>query len=155
MTVTGLDNEHVVKGLGNRVAYPAPPFAVMTAINNHRLRTNQETWEYTADPSSVSIEQGVQITMQIDLYGANSFDLATLVTTAWRDPWGCDLLAPNCQPLYTDDPRMAPLVDGEDQYEQRWLITAQMQYDAVVSTDQDFAATLAIDVINVDVEYPP
>lgn len=156
LAILPLDNDHVVKGVGNRAATPSGPFVVMTAILNHRLRTNQDTWdETTNDPVEITSEQGVQLTMQIDVYGPDSFDWASIITTLWRDDYGCQALAPNCQPLYTDDPRQVQLVDGEQQYEQRWLITAQLQYNPIVSTPQDFAATLSADLINVDVEYPP
>lgn len=151
-----LDNAHIVKGLGNRTATPDGPFVVMTAILNHRLRTNQDTWdETTEDPTLIEREQGVQITMQLDVYGPDSFDWASIVTTLWRDDYGCQALSPNCQPLYSDDPRQVQLVDGEQQYEQRWLISAYLQYNPIVSTAQDFAAELTATLIDVDVEYPP
>lgn len=44
------------------------------------------------------------------------------------------------------DPKMMPLIDGEAQYEQRWVITAVLQYNPVVSTPMQFfdAATVAL-----------
>lgn len=156
LAILPLDDQHVIQGLGNRTPMPVGPFVALTSLANARLRTNQTTWDVTDPaPTDLSIEQGVQITLQVDIYGPLSFDWATIFTTLWRDDFGCTALAPACQPLYTDDPKQIPLVDGEEQYEKRWLLTSYLEYVPVVSTPSQFADTLAVTLINVDVEYPP
>lgn len=156
VAVLPVDPNSVIQGLGNRAAMPAGPFVAMTAVLNQRLRTNQTTWdEDNPDPTELSIEQGVQVNVQIDCYGPDSMDWAEIIATLWRDDYGCQALAPTCQPLYSDDPRQIPLVDSEKQYEARWLIGAQLQYDPIVSTPSQFADTLAVTLINVDEKFPP
>lgn len=156
LAILPLDDQHVIKGLGNRAPMPLGPFVAITTLANARLRTNQTTWDVTDPaPTDLSIEQGVQITLQVDIYGPLSFDWTSIFSTLWRDETACDALTPSCQPLYTDDPKQIPLIDGEEQYEQRWLVTAYLQYDPVVSTPSQFADTLDVTLINVDATYPP
>lgn len=145
----------VIQGIANRVpAPPTPPgFVLFQAIGKARLRTSIDTWTGD-DPSTLSVEQGVELTMQIDCYGPNSSDWADMITTLWRDPYGCAALAPSCQPLYADDARMIPLVDSEEQYEERWSVDARLQYNPVVTPAQDFADVATIKLVDVNEAYP-
>lgn len=146
----------VVQGLDNRVPMPAGPgFVIMTAVTVQRLNTTIDTWDQTlTNPSQMDHESHVQVGIQLDFYGPNSFDWANMFNTVFRDDVGCQALAPSCQPLYSEEARQAPLIDGEEQYEARWLVQAQVQYNPVVSTAQTFADTLEVGLINVDERYP-
>lgn len=148
-------DDHVIKGNQNRVAMPTGPFIMMNTVSMKRLRTNVDTWDTNdPDPSNTTREQGLQLELQLDFYGPNSADWANIFTTLFRDEYGCTALAPNCQPLYADDAARGPLVTGEDQYLDRWIVRAQIQYNPVVVTPDQFAEIVSIDVFNVDVEYP-
>lgn len=152
----GLAPDHVVQEFNNEVAMPVGPFVGMRMGTRKRLRTNKVTWD-TANPAPTSLthEQGMQVALQIDCYAPNSGDWAALLTTLFRDDVGCRALAPTCAPLYCDDGKRAPLEDAEQQYEDRWIVMLQLQYNPVVSTPQDFADTLTVTLINADVSYPP
>lgn len=158
VSVTGLDPSLVIQGLPNRSAMPpaSPGFVVFLLQRSKRLRTNQTTWDTLADdPTQVAIEQGTQLDMQIDGFGARSGDWAVMLETLLRDETGCNALGPTCQPLYADEAFEMPLTDDEAQYEQRWSLTATLQYNPVTTAPMQFADTLSIDLINVDVTYPP
>lgn len=143
----------------NRTAMPPadPGFVGMTARMQGRIMTNLDKWNpQDVAPTTIDIEQAVQLTMQLDCYGAQSGDWATILSTVLRDEFSIDALkATPIVPLYTDEPRFAPLVDGEEQYERRWIVEAYIQYNPVTSTPQQFADTLDVGLINVDVSYPP
>lgn len=149
----------VSRGLPNRAAMPQPfpGFVVMQMINVNRLRWNVDTWDATGvNPTTLLSEQGIQVHIQLDFYGSTSGDWANIVSTLWRDTYGCDALAPTCQPLFADDARMAPLVDSEEQYEERWQLDARLQYNPQVTVSQAFAASVApVDLINVNEAYAP
>lgn len=146
----------VVQGYPNRVAMPDVPFVLMTPTSKKRLGTNSISWDETdPNPSTLQYTQPQQMTMQLDCYGPAASEWSDILSTLLRSSVGCDALAPTCQPLYADDPRRMPLVDGEDQYEDRWIVTLQLQYNAVVSTPQQFADTLDFTIIEVDAAYPP
>lgn len=158
-----LDPANVIKWQQNRVAPPlggtalsGTGYATMQIVTKKRLRTNVDLWDpIDPDPASITREQGVEVEMQMDLYGAVSGDWAVIVSTLWRDQYGCDALAPACQPLHADEPTFADLTDSESQYEPRWIVRGKLQYNPIVAPPQEYARVLAIDVISVDVEYPP
>lgn len=148
----------VIQMPANRVSMPppVPGFVGMTPRVQKRLATNFERWDNLAPaPDSVQLEQSVSVAIQCDFYGAASADWAAMFATVMRSEYACRQLAPIAAPLYEDSPRMAPLVNGEEEYEQRWIVTAYVQYNPVTSTPEQFANTLEATLINVDVSYPP
>lgn len=153
--IMGLIACEVVQGLGNGVPMPRDGFIAMTPINQNRLATNVDTYsDPTPTTGTKNSKQAVQHTVQIDCYGPLSGDWAAILSTMLRDEYACLAMAPNVQPLHADDPRMAPLTDGENQYEQRWILTALFQVNPVVSTPMQFAAALNVGIVDVDVTYP-
>lgn len=156
LTIVPVGTE-VVQGMDNRVPQPSGEHVVMTAIFQNRLATNVDTYDDSGLPadSTKIYTQSTRLDVQLDCYGANSAALAVMFSTLLRDETGCEGLAPDAQPLYTDDPRMVPLVTGEEQYLQRWTITAVLQWNPTTSTPQQFADTLTASIINVDEAYPP
>lgn len=148
----------VIRGPMNRAAQPAVDHVVITPTLRKRLRTNVET---DVDPypspgdGTVQIEQGTQLTIQADFYGAQAGDWAAIFSTIWRSEYACKALAPDCAPLYSDEGRMIPLTTGEEQYLERWTVSAVLQYNPVVTTLQQFAGAASVDLINVDERYPP
>lgn len=142
----------------NRVAMPPanPGFVGMTARVQDRIMTNLDQWDREAeDPDSIDIQQAIRLAVQLDLYGAASGDWAVMLSTVLRDEYSMSYLAPILAPLYTDSPKFAPLIDGEEQYERRWIVGAVLQYNPIVSTPMQFAGAAEATVINVDEAYPP
>lgn len=147
----------VVQGLDNRTAMPppSPGFVCMTANLLIPLRTPVELWDMAdPDPNAIDIEQGTQIRVQLDCYGAASGDWAAQLMTLLRTDYGVRALAPVLAPLYADNPVQAALVNGEEQYEQRWIVGANLQYNPVVTIPMEFADTAEVNLINVDERYP-
>lgn len=164
VTVTGLAPALVIRGLPNRAAMPpaSPGFVSMQLTRGKQLRTPEVTWDSLAvAPTELEIEQGTELRLQLDMYGAASGDWAVVMQTLLRDETGCVALAgpdyqnPILQPLYASDAHLAPLDDSEDQYESRWTIEAILQYNVTISVPMQFADTLELTVINVDEAYPP
>lgn len=155
----------VVQGMDNRVSPPPrdPGYVRMTPILQQRLRTNVDAYDDPAQPpgppftvGTRAMEQGTKITVQLDCYGPTGEDWAVMLSTVLRSEYACDVLAPDVAPLYADEPKVSPYVDGERQYEPCWIVGAVLQYNPVTSTPQEFADTLDVNpIINVDVEYPP
>lgn len=151
----------IIVGNPNRV--PAPPvtttgapvigYVVMQGFRAGRVRTNQDTYD-TVNQVQV-IEKGTKVRIQFDFYGPVSENWATIIEALWRDYYGCDQLKPTCQPLYSDEAMQMALVDGEQQYEERWTMDAYLQYNPSVTFTQQSATALAVTVINVDERYSP
>ena len=152
-----LDAAHVVQGLDNRVAMPKGEFIAMTPLFFNRLSTNVSVYDnpvHIADLGAKHTQQAVDFAVQIDCYGPHSQEWAIVLSTLLRDVVGCDELAPEVSPLFADDPRQIPLVTGEEQYLQRWAVTANLQYNPIVTTAQDFFDTAEVVLKDVDVYYP-
>lgn len=150
----------VFKGLGNRVPMPtADGFVVMTGVLQQRLRTNVDATAAVGSPppalGTLSVNAGLRFDMQLDFYGPLSGSWSALLAAVLRDPVGCDALAPACQPLYADDLRMVPLIIGEEQYLERWTLTAVLQYNPTVTQPQQYSVAATATLINVDEAYPP
>ena len=145
----------VVQGISNQVAMPKGNFAVMTSLQMVRLATNVTTYQPNAGTGQKSVETAFRYMFQLDIYGPNSQPWAAQVSALWRDEYATDMMPSNIQPLYADDPSQMVLVDGEDQYEQRWRVQAALQYNPVSTVGQDFAASLSATLVEVDSTYPP
>lgn len=147
----------VIQGLSNRTPMPppVPGFVLMQAIHARRLRWNIDSWQNTTPPPvTMTEEQALEVWLQLDFYGPTSLDYSTTISTLWRDEYGCNALAPTCQPLYADEARMIPLIDAEQQYEQRWSLDARLQYNPVTTITQAYAGSTQIGVVNVNQSYP-
>lgn len=148
----------VLRGPINRAAQPPTDHVIYTPIFLNRLRTNVETDVDpfpTPGPGTMRLEQGTRLDFQVDFYGALAADWAAMFATIMRSEYGVDKLAPEAAPLYADDARMLPLVTGEEQYLERWMVRAVLQYNPVTTVLQQYADTATVDIINVDEAYPP
>jgi len=47
------------------------------------------------------------------------------------------------------------LINGEQQFEQRWRVEASMQYNPVVTMAQGSATALNVGLVSTDAAYPP
>lgn len=101
--------------------------------------------------------QPTEFTVQVDVHGPNSGDNAQLISTLFRDEWGTRKfreLNPAVQPLHADDPKQIPFFNGENQVENRWVITAVMQANEIVEMPMQFADEANLTVIEVDAAFP-
>lgn len=158
VTVTGLDAALILQGLPNRSAIPAasPGYVTMQLTMGNRLNYNIDTWDFTnPNPTIISSETHWKERMQIDFYGQSAGDWSRVFAGLWKDETACLALSPTCQPLYTDDPMGPFQEDSEDQYEQRWVVQAYLQYNPVTPVPMQFADQLSVTLINVDKTYPP
>lgn len=154
--ILGLIPCEVIQGLCNGAPMPLGGFIAMTELFRTRLSTNTHGY---ADPTpttgTTSATQAMQATVQIDCYGPSSGDWAAILSTMLRDEYGCNALAPSVQPLSADDPKMMPLIDGEMQQEQRWVVTVLFQINPVVSVPMQFFDAVTVGLVDVDASYPP
>jgi hypothetical protein len=131
----------------NRAALPPAAFIAMSPLGQARLSTNRRI--YTPNPATgspnVAVQMNTRHEIQIDCYGGAAASWANMLVALLRDATTVDWFAANAPgvvPLYADDARQMPLVDGEDQYEERWTFSAFLQTDPTVTLAQQFAKTL-------------
>jgi hypothetical protein len=142
----------VTRGQINLVAMPDSAFVNMQLFTMGRLRTNVHT--YTVD-QQMEVEVGTKVKVRLDFYGPLAEDWSRGVTALWRDDYGCAFLASVGAPLYDGDPMQAALVNGEEQYENRWIVEMYLQYNPVITVPQQSATTFKVKVKNVDETFPP
>ena len=155
---TGIE---VVRGQINRVPQPLDAdFVVMTPLSRERIETNIDSYAdgFPDAPGVRTTLQPTRVTVQLDIHGPDSADNAQIITTLFRDEYGCDafrLSGFDITPLHTSDPRQLAFINAEAQYEDRWSLDVVMQANPVVTSAQQFAGTLAIGLIEIDTTYPP
>lgn len=150
----------VVKAQDNGVAEPTgPDFVTMNAITMPRLATNVDTY---TDPGTGQGTRNSLASMamhvQLDVHGPNSADNTAIIATLFRDDYGCVAFASvnsQIQPLYCEEPKQMQFINGENQFEQRWIIDAAIQYNPITQTPQDFADTVTVNTTSVQAAYPP
>lgn len=107
---------------------------------------------------SQSVTQSVEVTIQIDVHGPSSAENAQAITTLLRDGYAVDAflaLGADVMTLHADDPKQIPFINGEQQYETRWVIEAKLQANQVLSIPQQYAGALAVGIVEVEATYPP
>jgi len=156
LSLVDLDGDHVIRGLKNRAAMPSGDFIVITPLINIPLATNVEM--YTPSGSVASNERSTQFNVQVDCYGDQGMDRANMLSMMVRSDYACQQFAASgidMQPLYATEAAQRPFVSGEAQYIERWGFDAVMQINPVVTVPQQFADSLEVGLIDVDVVYPP
>ena len=105
-----------------------------------------------------TIMQASQCVVQLDFHGPNGANLSKIFTTIFRSENGVDMFAAinqNIAPLYCEDPRQMPFRDGEQQYENRYIVEANFQVNQTVSIGQQYAQALELTTLAVDLQPIP
>lgn len=141
------DGVEVVQGQDNGVPEPvAGDHVVMTA--DRRTQLAQTAHEWNGAGGTIGVARSSALHFRLDIYGPNSADNGQVITTLFRDAYGCDFFRPyGMQPLYCDDGQQMPLVNGEFQYEGRWMIRATLQANILVTTPAQFADTITPEIV--------
>ena len=144
----------VVRTQVNRVAMPKGDFIALTPSSMTALETNTDTFNATQK----TILRPQQFNVQVDCYGTRSADRANAITALFRDEYAtASFLASgfDIQPLFAEDPHQMPLINGEEQYTERWTFELAMQVNPVLTIVQQTANVLTPGVISVERTFPP
>lgn len=128
----------IAVGQANRVPEPTgPDHVIITPARRTQLSTT--THDYDGNAWN-AVGRSTAFDFQLDIYGPNAADNAQVVSTLLRDAYGCDFLKSyGVQPLYCNDGQQMPLVNGEFQYESRWMMTATLQASPEIVAPAEFA----------------
>lgn len=152
--------DQVVQGFTNRVSSPKGAFVEMSGLVKTNLSTNMRQFTSPVNPATVGVQQNqksIDYTIQLDVYGAGSSDIATILDVAYaaETTWAFfNNLVPGLAPLYMEDPKQSPIVTGEQQYDQRWTLVAHVQFLPSITDAQESATVVEAGVINVEATYP-
>jgi hypothetical protein len=134
-----VDGANIARNQGNRVAMPAPPCIMLNEILNVDIETPVVNY---GDDEDATITSPKRIDLQVDFYGQNAGDLCAIVKGVYRSEYATLAFPDGIKPLYCSDGNQHPLITGEDQYLNRWTLTASLQYNPVVSVVQQSATAL-------------
>jgi hypothetical protein len=145
-----LGNLPVIRGQDNRVPQPAVSnYIAITPTRRVQLSTTRHYDE--PDDNVTLVDRAIRADFQFDVYGPSSTDNAQTLTTLLRDDYGFTAFdGTGVSPLYCDDGRQMPLIDGEAQYEGRWMVQASFQINPAVSTPTQFADSVAATITKAD-----
>lgn len=137
----------VVRGWNNRVPPPRGGFCLMRILSHERRATNFA--EYDPAGESLTLAESALVTIQLDFYGAEPASLADMwahdLAILWRDAVACDFLeAAGIAPTFAGDPRHLPLVGGDEQFLDRWMVEATACIFDEIRLQQAFFDTVDI-----------
>lgn len=139
----------------DRASMPKGDFVIMSPLNRTRLSLN--TTSYPTQ-STAANALSFDYAIQLDAYGPSAGDTLSVLFDSWYSDQAFELLRPQgVSPLWAEEPRFVPLIDGEKQYENRWTTTVHLQFKPSITDPQQSASTVTLNpanVINVDERYP-
>jgi hypothetical protein len=165
MTVTAVAFGAIAAGatvFGSGVAAGTRVVSGPGGVGDYVIEPSQTVASRTMSSGAKSLEQGVEVTIQLDFHSASgaSANMAQTVATTLRDEYGVQQFAeqdPNYDvvPLYADDPRFMPFVNENAQSEWRWVLDVCLQANQIASVPQQYADSVEVELVSVDATYPP
>jgi len=142
-------------------AYPGSP-----ALASGSVVTGGSGSSFTVSPAQTVTSQGIlagtndifqptEFVAQLDVHGPNGGDNAELIVAMMRSGYAADqflVIRPqgDVTPLYATDAVQAPFVNGEAQYEYRWMTEAHLEIDPIIVVGQQFADVVNVTLVEVD-----
>lgn len=133
----------VIQGYSNNVPLPNSPFILMNIINESEM--NAQISDYRVSDGVANVTRSIETVVQVDFYGVDSGQDARLFSALWRDFHACDGLRV-CKPLYADPARYIPLSNEEQEFEERWSVTASLTYNPTITHAQDFITGASVSI---------
>lgn len=131
------DAVNIFKGFQNVTSTPYGSYIVVSP--GIAQRQNQLLRDYDSVNELSLNQRNTTYSYQVDCYGPSGPDWATIVSVAWRTLWSCDALAAlPVTPLYADEPSQLNISNGEQQYEQRFMLRLFLQVNQTVALPQEF-----------------
>ena len=137
----------IIQELQNRASAPSGGFVNMLHKAQKRLAGNEVNYSPTAGTSTTT--QAIEFPIQVDTYGTDAGDWAAIIATMWASPLAIDFLTSyGITPLWADNPLELSIVNGEDEFEERWITVLHLQYAPAMTAPAQFCDSAHINVIN-------
>ncbi|HDI3034394.1 hypothetical protein G9G39_06850 [Cronobacter sp. EKM101R] len=94
-----------------------------------------------------------QVDIQVDIYGDNAGDRAVAVETTFASDYAWNKiksLDARLAPLYSSPAIQAPMINAEEQWEERYVLTLSLQAHITISLPQDYFDKAEISTEMVD-----
>jgi hypothetical protein len=128
----------------------------------YTINNSQTVSSETISAGVATVQMNVRAAVQLDFHAADQTagDLANTVSALMRDGYAVNQFAnqsPNfgVVPLYADDARQMMFWNDQQQAEWRWIVECAMQANIIVTVPLQFADSIILGLLNVDVVFPP
>ncbi len=140
----------------NGVPMPKGEFCILTPLRFTRISTTRDLNQDTGSPatSAAGYTEVRQADIQIDIYGAAAGDRAIALETTFASSYAYDKIKAIDQrvaPLYSTAAIQAPMIDAEQQWQERYTITVSLQVHITVSFPMDYFDKAQITIEPVDI----
>ncbi|WP_437609678.1 phage neck terminator protein [Erwinia sp. V71] len=133
----------VLQAQVDRVPMPKGQFCIMTPLRFTRLSTTREINKDTGSPSTSAIgfTEVRQADIQIDIYGDDAGGRAIALETVFRTAYAYDAIKAidsRLAPLYSTEAIQAPMINAENQWQERYMLTVSLQAHITIDVPQDY-----------------
>ena len=140
------DSSKIVRGYQNGLPLPIDGI-VITFITETDL--DQLSYSEVTNPDlisqTVTVQTAVKTMMQVDCYGELGQARARQIATMFKNPYACERLQ-SCQPLDYRPPKNLSFVNEASEYEARWMVEIDMQYNPHYTYRQESTKTITVDI---------
>ena len=140
------DSSKIVRGYQNGMPLPIDGI-VITFITETDL--DQLSYSEVTNPDlinqTVTVQTAVKTMMQVDCYGDLGQARARQIATMFKNPYACERLQ-SCQPLDYRPPKNLSFVNEASEYEARWMVEIDMQYNPHYTYHQESTKTITVDI---------
>ena len=140
------DSSKIVRGYQNTQPLPIDGI-VITFITETDL--DQLSYSEVTNPDLISqtitVQTAVKTMMQVDCYGELGQARARQIATMFKSPYACERLQ-SCQPLDYRPPKNLSFVNEASEYEARWMVEIDMQYNPHYTYRQESTKTITVDI---------
>ena len=144
------DSSKIVRGYQNTQPLPIDGI-VITFITETDL--DQLSYSEVTNPDlisqTVTVQTAVKTMMQVDCYGDLGQARARQIATMFKNPYACERLQ-SCQPLDYRPPKNLSFVNEASEYEARWMVEIDMQYNPHYTYRQESTTVIP----SVDIQPP-
>ncbi len=156
---TAVAPDNVLRIPTNRVATPSTfPYITMFPVSKTQIAwPSVAVSDPVVQPQSEGLTMPTEYQIQVDAYGPTAGDLIQILHAVLQSPNAFDYFSnqtiKGVYPIHADAPRELPLVDGEAEYELRWVMDVHLQYNPTVTTAIQTASQAVVGIINVEATY--
>ena len=140
------DSSKIVRGYQNGMPLPIDGI-VITFITETDL--DQLSYSEVTNPDLISqtitVQTAVKTMMQVDCYGELGQARARQIATMFKNPYACERLQ-SCKPLDYRPPKNLSFVNESAEYEPRWMVEIDMQYNPHYTYRQESTKTITVDI---------
>ena len=144
------DSSKIVRGYQNGMPLPIDGI-VITFITETDL--DQLSYSEVTNPDlisqTVTVQTAVKTMMQVDCYGDLGQARARQIATMFKNPYACERLQ-SCKPLDYRPPKNLSFVNEASEYEARWMVEIDMQYNPHYTYRQESTTVMP----SVDIQPP-